>query len=79
MIQLQNISKTFRIAKRQAGLGRAVKALFSRDYETVHALRDVSFTIGPGEMVGYIGRMGPVRVLPSRSCVGSSRQAAVLA
>lgn len=58
MIQLQNISKTFRIAKRQAGLGRAVKALFSRDYETVHALRDVSFTIGPGEMVGYIGPNG---------------------
>lgn len=58
MIQLENINKTFRVAKRQGGLGCAVKALFSREYETVHALRDVSFTIADGEMVGYIGPNG---------------------
>ncbi len=58
MIKLQNINKTFRVAKRQAGLGHAVKALFSRDYELVHALKDISFTIDDGEMVGYIGPNG---------------------
>lgn len=58
MIKLQNINKTFRVAKRQAGLGRAVKALFSREYEVVHALNDISFTINDGEMVGYIGPNG---------------------
>jgi len=58
MITLQNINKSFRVAKRQAGFGRAVKALFSREYETVHALNDVSFTINDGEMVGYIGPNG---------------------
>ena len=58
MITLQNISKTFRVAKRQAGFGRAVKALFSREHELVHALTDVSFTIPDGEMVGYIGPNG---------------------
>jgi len=58
MIQLHNINKTFRVAKRQAGFGRAVKALFSREYELVHALTDVSFTIQEGEMVGYIGPNG---------------------
>ena len=58
MITLQGIHKTFRVAKRQAGFGRAVKALFSREYELIHALRDVSFTIGDGEMVGYIGPNG---------------------
>lgn len=58
MIELKNISKTFRVAKRQAGLGRAVKALFARDYETIHALSDVNFAIGDGEMVGYIGPNG---------------------
>lgn len=58
MITLSNINKTFRVAKRQAGFGRAIKALFSREYELVHALNDVSFKINDGEMVGYIGPNG---------------------
>jgi ABC-2 type transport system ATP-binding protein len=58
MITVQHLNKTFRVRKRQAGFGRAVKALFSREYELVHALKDVSFTIGDGEMVGYIGPNG---------------------
>ena len=58
MITLEKINKTFRVAKRQAGFGRAVKALFSREYEIVHALSDVSFSICDGEMVGYIGPNG---------------------
>ncbi len=58
MISLQNIQKTYRVAKREAGLGRAVKALFSREYEIVPALNDISFTIRDGEMVGYIGPNG---------------------
>ena len=58
MIEFKNISKTYRISKRQAGLGNAVKALFSRQYETVNALSDVSFNVKDGEMVGYIGPNG---------------------
>lgn len=58
MIEFQNINKTYRVAKRQGGFGNAIKALFSREYEYVHALNDVSFTIGDGEMVGYIGPNG---------------------
>ena len=58
MIILADISKSFRVAKRDAGFGRAVKALFSREYETIKALDRVSFTIEAGEMVGYIGPNG---------------------
>ena len=58
MIVLDNINKTFRRAKRNAGLGEALKALFSREYEVVHALQNLSFTINDGEMVGYIGPNG---------------------
>ncbi|MDR2525386.1 MAG: ATP-binding cassette domain-containing protein [Oscillospiraceae bacterium] len=58
MITLTNINKTFKIAKRQAGFGRAVKALFSREYTLIRALNDVSFSIADGEMVGYIGPNG---------------------
>ncbi len=58
MIELKNINKTFKIAKRNAGLGEAVKALFKKEYTYIHALNDVSFTINDGEMVGYIGPNG---------------------
>lgn len=58
MIEFEGIRKTYRVAKRQAGFGNAVKALFSREYELVQALDDVSFTIKDGEMVGYIGPNG---------------------
>lgn len=58
MIELKNISKTFRVARRSAGFREAAKALFKKEYTEVHALQDVSFTIGEGEMVGYIGPNG---------------------
>jgi len=58
MIYLKGINKTFRIRKRQAGFKNAARALFSREYEAVQALRGVSFSVDDGEMVGYIGPNG---------------------
>ena len=58
MIELKNINKTFKAARRNAGLSEAVKALFKKEYTYIHALNDVSFTINDGEMVGYIGPNG---------------------
>ena len=58
MIELKHVSKTFKVARRNAGFAEAAKALFRREYTTIHALQDVSFTIGDGEMVGYIGPNG---------------------
>lgn len=58
MITMEHVWKSYKIAKRNSGFGQALKALFSREYEVIHALRDVSFTIHEGEMVGYIGPNG---------------------
>ncbi len=58
MIRLEGINKSFKVAKRASGFSKAVKALVSRQYETIHALSDVNFTINDGEMVGYIGPNG---------------------
>lgn len=69
MIELKGISKSFKVAKRNAGLGNAFKALFKRDYEVVKALQNVSFTINDGEMVGYIGPNGAGKVPLLKLCV----------
>lgn len=58
MITMEQVCKSYRIAKRNAGFGEACKALFRREYEIIHALNNVSFTIHDGEMVGYIGPNG---------------------
>lgn len=58
MIQVSHLRKTFRVARRGAGFSQAVKALFHREYEEIHALDDLSFAIRDGEMVGYIGPNG---------------------
>lgn len=58
MIQMENISKSYKVAKRNAGFKEACRALFRKEYETIRALDRVSFTIRDGEMVGYIGPNG---------------------
>ena len=58
MISFQNISKTYRIAKRAPGVAAAFKSIIKREYTRVEALKDVSFSIERGEMIGYIGPNG---------------------
>ncbi len=58
MIEMRGICKTYRVRRREAGLGNAVKSLFSRTYTEIPALRDMTFTIPDGQIVGYIGPNG---------------------
>lgn len=58
MITMEHVCKSYKIAKRNAGLQEAFRSFFHREYEVIHALDDVSFTIRDGEMVGYIGPNG---------------------
>ncbi len=57
-ILVEGLSKTFRIAERKAGLLGAFGGLIRRQYRSVDALREVSFSIAEGELVGYIGPNG---------------------
>jgi ABC-2 type transport system ATP-binding protein len=57
-IVVENLVKTYRIAERNPGLMGALSGLVKRKHRTIHALEDVSFSIEPGELVGYIGPNG---------------------
>lgn len=58
IIEVQGLRKEFKIAKRKEGAFSALRSLFSREYTTKLAVNDVSFSIQPGELVGYIGPNG---------------------
>jgi len=58
MISFQGINKTYKIAKREPGLKPAFRSIVKREYEYIEALKNISFTIEPGEIIGYIGPNG---------------------
>ncbi|HLN61713.1 MAG TPA: ATP-binding cassette domain-containing protein [Symbiobacteriaceae bacterium] len=58
IIEVKGLRKEFRIAKRKEGAFGAVRTLFSREFTAKLAVNDVSFSIQPGELVGYIGPNG---------------------
>src|SRR6266700_3569648 len=58
VIEVSHLTKSFRTYKKQPGFGGAVKGLFRRKYEQTVAVKDVSFKIEPGELVGFLGPNG---------------------
>src|SRR4051812_37079134 len=57
-ISVQNLTKTFRTYKKQPGFRGAVKGLFHRVYEQTVAVKEVSFSVDEGELVGFLGPNG---------------------
>ena len=57
-IEVKQISKTFKVAKKKSGLKEAFKSFIKREYLNVQAVDDISFSIEKGEIVGYIGPNG---------------------
>ncbi|MBO5394459.1 MAG: ABC transporter ATP-binding protein [Clostridia bacterium] len=58
MIEIKNLTKTFKVAEKDKGFWGSVKGLFKRRYHEKRALDDVSFSIDEGEIVGYLGPNG---------------------
>jgi ABC-2 type transport system ATP-binding protein len=57
-IEVQGLTKSFRTYKKQPGFAGAVRGLFRRQYEQLHAVQDINFSIEPGELVGFLGPNG---------------------
>lgn len=58
VIEVNNLTKAYRTYKKRPGFMGAVKGLFRRQYEQTLAVNGVSFTIEPGELVGFLGPNG---------------------
>ena len=57
-IVMKNVCKDFKILNRHEGLRGSIRDLFSRDYKTISAVKDVSLEIARGEIIGYLGPNG---------------------
>jgi len=57
-IVVENLVKKFRVAERAPGMWGALRGVVRRRYRDVYALGGVSFSLEPGELVGYIGPNG---------------------
>jgi ABC-2 type transport system ATP-binding protein len=55
---VDRLVKNFEVVQKEPGLKGAIKSLYSSKKKTVHALHGISFTIQPGELVGFIGPNG---------------------
>jgi ABC-2 type transport system ATP-binding protein len=58
MIKLKDIKKTFKVSKRKKGLRAVALSLFHREYDDIHALEGISFSLAEGEIAGFIGPNG---------------------
>lgn len=57
-IQVDALTKTYQVPEREGGFRAAIKSFFKRRNKDVLAVQKVSFTIAPGEIVGFLGPNG---------------------
>ncbi len=70
VIHVRGLTKVYRVHEREAGLRAALRSLFRRRYKSVHAVQDLSFSIEPGERVGFLGPNGAGKTTTLKTLAG---------
>src|SRR2546426_9390894 len=58
VIEVQGLTKSFRTYKKNPGFSGAIQGLFHRQYDLTLAVKEVSFSVEEGELVGFLGPNG---------------------
>lgn len=58
MIHVEQLRKHFTVSRRRHGFLGALAGIVSADRRVIRAVDDISFSIAPGELVGYLGPNG---------------------
>ncbi len=58
IIEIKNLTKSYRVYQKKEGLGASVKGLFKREHKNVHAVKNISLEVEEGEFVAFLGPNG---------------------
>ena len=58
IIEIKNLSKSYRVYQKQEGVWPSIRGLFRREYREVRAVRDISLNGQAGEFVAFLGPNG---------------------
>lgn len=58
IVSVENLSKTYRVADKQPGFLGTLKHFVKRKHRDIEAVKDITFEIQPGEVVGFLGPNG---------------------
>lgn len=58
MIRVSNLSKQFKVIQRSPGKNNVIHDLINPHFHIIHAVDAISFSLQPGELIGYLGPNG---------------------
>jgi ABC-2 type transport system ATP-binding protein len=70
IIEVKNLSKTFRLKQKEKGIKGSFKAIFKPKYKNKKAVDNISFNIEKGEILAFIGPNGAGKSTTIKSVVG---------